>query len=147
MRTEYYNTQRPALVKWSLYIGISFCLAAIVLTIVMRERWSSFFLYNLGFMTLIPLSIMASYKLGKVIIDDDEGIIFEQRKKEYPIKIADISYVSFRVNGKGKYRAYFIHDNGVRFMDIRTSEKNAHAITEHLLRLNPTIEVRQTKFW
>ena len=47
---------------------------------------------------------------------------------------------------KGRFRSLFIHDSGVKFMDIHTSKTNADAIVEQLLNANPSIEIRHANY-
>lgn len=97
-------------------------------------------------MLIAAANFYEGYLLRKICIDEDSGTITDSVSKKYPIRISDIATVTFKESKKGKFRRLFIHDNGVGFMEIRTTEKNAKAIAEQLTRLNPEIAIKRECF-
>lgn len=60
--------------------------------------------------------------------------------------IADISYAMYKESRKGRFRSLFIHDTGIKFMEIHTRRTNADAIVAQLLEANPAIEIRHANY-
>lgn len=144
-RMVYSNTQRPGLVKALTIAGGVIGIGLIVLYFIIKSSDSCLFL--IGWWVLYVGLVTCEYKFRKVVVDDEEGVIFTNgQSKNYPIKIAEITYIAFKESKKGKFRALFIHDIGVKFMEIRTSKANADAIADQLLKANPAIEVRHNHF-
>ena len=144
MKSVYSNTTNPTRVKWLAGIFIFLCLALAVL------YWFIDFdglnLFTLGIQSAFWIYFFLYNSLNKIVVDEDEMILYDSNTKKYPIKIQAISYITFKESRKGKYRSLFVHDNDVHYLDLRTSKKNALAIADQLLKLNPAIEVRHQNY-
>ena len=143
-RTTYSNTRNPKLIKGIAIGCAAIGVALMVLYFVFRKSDFNFFI--MGYWVCYFVFIYTEYKLRKVIVDDEQGLIYDNGNKKYPIQIPLISYVTYKETKKGRFRSLFIHDSGVKFMDIHTSKTNADAIVEQLLNANPSIEIRHANY-
>lgn len=87
-----------------------------------------------------------SYFLLKYTIDEEADTITFSEQKKYPMKISNLTTITYKESKKGKFRSLLIHDSGVGFMDIRTSKVNADRITAQLTKANPAIVVNHVNY-
>ena len=144
MKSVYSNTTNPTRVKWLAGIFICLCLAIMVLYFFID--FDGINLFSLGLNSAFWIYFFLYNCLNKIIVDEDEMILYDTNSKKYPIKIQNISYITFKESKKGKYRSLFVHDNDVHYLDLHTSKKNALTIADQLLKLNPAIEVRHQNY-
>ena len=90
--------------------------------------------------------IYGQYKLCTYTVDDKEDTIVSSQQKKYPLRLSDITTVTYNESKKGRFRRLLIHDSGVGFMQIRTSKENADKITAQILAANPAAEVKHASF-
>ena len=143
MRTVYSNTRHPKFVKWSIAAALVISVACLVLYICVDDsKWYKFLLYIGWFAFFYVPTIGGAYFLNRYIIDDEADTLTCSSRKKYPMKISDISSISYKESRKGKFRALLVHANGVGFMDIRTTRENADRITAQLTHSNPSIVIK-----
>lgn len=82
----------------------------------------------------------------KYTIDEEAGTITFSQQKKYPMKISDITTITYKESKKGKFRSLLIHDSGVRFMVVNTSKENADLIVAQLTKANPSIVVKHANY-
>lgn len=99
--------------------------------------WFSFF--------YAPL-IWGSYLLSRYVIDEDADTLTFSGNKKYPMKISNLTSITYKESKKGRFRSLLIHDSDVGFMDIRTSKENADRITAQLTKANPSIVVNHVNY-
>ena len=147
MRTTYSNTRHPKLVKYSVIAGVLLALACFVLYVIFEEEsWARSF-FHIGWFVFFYSSLMGgSYLLLKYTIDEEEGTITFSEQKKYPMKISNLTTITYKESKKGKFRSLLIHDSGVGFMDIRTSKDNADLIVAQLTKANPSIVVKHASY-
>lgn len=143
MRTVYSNTRHPKFVKYSVIAGVILSVVCLVLHIICdKESWYST-IFQFGWFCFSYSSLMGgSYFLLKFYIDEEAGTITYNERKKYPMKISDLTSITYKESKKGKFRSLLIHDNGVGFMEIRTFKENADRITAQLTKLHPAIVVK-----
>lgn len=136
----YRNTEKPKLVRGLAIAGVVIVLILGILLAVGVIAGLSFFYWC---WSVIFVFVMTSdYLLREVTIDDEADSLVTNANKKYPMRISNISYIKYRTNKRGKFKSLFIHDNGVKFQDIRTKKVNADAIVAHLLKDNPSIDLQ-----
>ena len=147
MRTTYSNTRHPKLVKYSVIAGVLLAVACFVLYVIFdEESWARSF-FHLGWFVFFYSSLMGgSYLLLKYTIDEEEDTITFSEQKKYPMKISNLTTITYKESKKGKFRSLLIHDSGVGFMDIRTSKDNADLIVAQLTKANPSIVVKHASY-
>lgn len=141
MATVYSNTQHPKLIKWSSVLAIITGVICFILYAEMDDG-PRFIFHLASFLFIYGVMFMTPYFLRKYTVDEEADTVIDSLNKKYPIKISQLKTISYKENKKGKFRSLMLRDNGIRFMDIRTSKKNADRITAQLLKANPTIEVK-----
>lgn len=139
-KVTYCNTEKPKLVWYLAVAGAAIVLimgtlVAVGVIAVLPFFYFSWFLIYVFLMT-------ADYLLRKVTVDDEADTLVTNANKKYPMRISNISYIKYKTNKKGKFKSLFIHDNGVKFLDIRTKKVNADAIVAQLLEDNPSIDLQ-----
>lgn len=144
-RTTYSNTKNPIRAKTIGIIGGIIGVAIMVSGLIFNDR-IEFDFFIIGWFLAYGCFMLVEYRLRKVVIDEDKGVIYNNANKDYPILISNITYATFKENKKGRLRSLFIHDVGVKFMEIQTSKANAEAIMAQLLKINPSIEVRHANY-
>lgn len=147
MRTTYSNTRHPKLVKYSVIAGMLLAVACFVLYVIFdEESWARSF-FHIGWFVFFYSSLMGgSYLLLKYTIDEEEDTITFSEQKKYPMKISNLTTITYKESKKGKFRSLLIHDSGVGFMDIRTSKDNADLIVAQLTKANPSIVVKHASY-
>lgn len=147
MRTTYSNTRHPKLVKYSVIAGVLLAVACFVLYVIFdEESWARTF-FHIGWFVFFYSSLMGgSYLLLKYTIDEEEDTIIFSERKKYPMKISNLTTITYKESKKGKFRSLLIHDSGVGFMDIRTSKDNADLIVAQLTKANPSIVVKHASY-
>lgn len=147
MRTTYSNTRHPKLVKYSVIAGVLLAVACFVLYVIFdEESWARSF-FHIGWFVFFYSSLMGgSYLLLKYTIDEEEDTITFSEQKKYPMKISNLTTITYKESKKGKFRSLLIHDSGVGFMDIRTSKDNADLIVTQLTKANPSIVVKHASY-
>ena len=147
MRTTYSNTRHPKLVKYSVIAGVLLAVACFVLYVIFdEESWARSF-FHIGWFVFFYSSLMGgSYLLLKYTIDEEEDTITFGEQKKYPMKISNLTTITYKESKKGKFRSLLIHDSGVGFMDIRTSKDNADLIVAQLTKANPSIVVKHASY-
>lgn len=147
MRTTYSNTRHPKLVKYSVIAGVLLAVACFVLYVIFdEESWARSF-FHIGWFVFFYSSLMGgSYLLLKYTIDEEEDTITFSEQKKYPMKISNLTTITYKESKKGKFRSLLIHDSGVGFMDIRTSKDNADLIVAQLTKTNPSIVVKHASY-
>lgn len=147
MRTTYSNTRHPKLVKYSVIAGVLLAVACFVLYVIFdEESWARSF-FHIGWFVFFYSSLMGgSYLLLKYTIDEEEDTIIFSERKKYPMKISNLTTITYKESKKGKFRSLLIHDSGVGFMDIRTSKDNADLIVAQLTKTNPSIVVKHASY-
>lgn len=140
VKVIYRNTEKPKLVRGLAIAGVVIVLILGILLAVGVIVGLSFFYWC---WSVIFVFVMTSdYLLREVTIDDEADTLVTNANKKYPMRISNISYIKYRTNIRGKFKSLFIHDNGVKFLDIRTKKVNADAIVAHLLKDNPSIDLQ-----
>ena len=145
-KTTYSNSNNPNLFKWiinALYVII------IAVTIIFCIRifvtdWESgldsiLVLVNSALAFLI---LFLTHKLISLTIDEEADLVTLNQIDS--LKISELSSIQFVESKRGRFRFLYIRDNSKQFIKMRTSERQAQAIVEHLTRLNPVIEVKHT---
>lgn len=136
----YRNTEKPKLVRGLAIAGVVIVLILGILLAVGVIDGLSFFYWC---WSVIFVFVMTSdYLLREVTIDEEADTLVTNANKKYPMRISNISYIKYRTNKRRKFKSLFIHDNGVKFQDIRTKKVNADAIVAHLLKDNPSIDLQ-----
>ena len=149
MRTVYSNTNHPKFVKWSSILAVVLGVICIVLYLILIDRTDSDYTIILQcFFYLLTYSalIFGSYYLNQYIVDTEADTLTNGQQKKYPLRISKLKSITYKENKKGKFRSLFIHDDGVGFMDIRTTKKNADLITAQLLEANPAVEIKHATY-
>jgi len=140
----YYNTKRPLLCKWfcivSPIVGVAVFVALVLFDL------GDFFVFMAQTCIIMP-AILVSRISCAVTVDEEAGTIFNGENKENPMPIAQISYMTVKRTEKGKVRALFLRGEGNKFMEIRMGQPQIEAISGHLQKLNPSIEVWQGKYY
>ena len=99
------------------------------------------------FYSFIYFAIMFGiYKLNSYTIDDEEDTITFSQQKKYPLRLSNITKITYYETKKGKFRYLFLHDTGVGFMEIRTSKENADKMTAQILAASPAAEVKHVNY-
>ena len=143
MKTVYSNTRHPKLIKWSCIVIGVIGLVCLVLYITMTQE---FYMFSF-FYTIIYFAIMFGiYKLNSYTIDDEEDTITFSQQKKYPLRLSNITKITYYETKKGKFRYLFLHDTGVGFMEIRTSKENADKMVAQILAASPAAEVKHVNY-
>ena len=143
MKTVYSNTRHPKLIKWSCIVIGVIGLVCLVLYVTMTQE---FYMFSF-FYTIIYFAIMFGiYKLNSYTIDDEEDTITFSQQKKYPLRLSNITKITYYETKKGKFRYLFLHDTGVGFMEIRTSKENADKMTAQILAVSPSAEVKHINY-
>lgn len=135
------------MVKYSVIAGVLLAVACFVLYVIFdEESWARSF-FHIGWFVFFYSSLMGgSYLLLKYTIDEEEDTITFSEQKKYPMKISNLTTITYKESKKGKFRSLLIHDSGVGFMDIRTSKDNADLIVAQLTKANPSIVVKHASY-
>lgn len=135
------------MVKYSVIAGVLLAVACFVLYVIFdEESWARSF-FHIGWFVFFYSSLMGgSYLLLKYTIDEEEDTIIFSERKKYPMKISNLTTITYKESKKGKFRSLLIHDSGVGFMDIRTSKDNADLIVAQLTKANPSIVVKHASY-
>lgn len=135
------------MVKYSVIAGVLLAVACFVLYVIFdEESWARTF-FHIGWFVFFYSSLMGgSYLLLKYTIDEEEDTIIFSERKKYPMKISNLTTITYKESKKGKFRSLLIHDSGVGFMDIRTSKDNADLIVAQLTKANPSIVVKHASY-
>lgn len=133
--------------KYSVIAGVLLAVACFVLYVIFdEESWARSF-FHIGWFVFFYSSLMGgSYLLLKYTIDEEEDTIIFSERKKYPMKISNLTTITYKESKKGKFRSLLIHDSGVGFMDIRTSKDNADLIVAQLTKANPSIVVKHASY-
>ena len=133
--------------KYSVIAGVLLAVACFVLYVIFdEESWARSF-FHIGWFVFFYSSLMGgSYLLLKYTIDEEEDTITFSEQKKYPMKISNLTTITYKESKKGKFRSLLIHDSGVGFMDIRTSKDNADLIVAQLTKANPSIVVKHASY-
>ena len=147
MRTIYPNTKHPNFVKRSLNAIAVISVACFVLYIVVDDDcWYRMILYY-GWIVLFYIPLMwRAYLLSRVIIDEEADTLVFEGQKKYPLRISNLSTITYKESRRGRFRSLLIHDNGIGFMDIHTSKENADRIAAQLTKANPSIVVKHANY-
>lgn len=147
MKTVYSNTRHPSFCKWSSIVAgiIGFALMIIYGLHVAEDDWDVI-LYIIGFSLTYFALFFSQYKLLNIAIDEENDTVTDSRNKKYPLRISKLATITYKESKKGKFRSIFLHDDGVGFMDIRTSKSNADKLAEQLLKANPSIEIKHANY-
>lgn len=149
MRTVYSNTSHPKFVKWSSIVAGILGIICIVLYCILIKRTDSDWAVILQcFFFLLTYSALffGSYYLNQYIVDTEADSLTNGQLKKYPLRISKLKTITYKESKKGRFRSLFIHDDGVGFMDIRTTKRNADLITAQLLESNPSIEIKHANY-
>lgn len=143
MKTVYANTRHPKLVKWSsIAIGVAGIVCLILYFVLDGEYYLFSAFYSLAYFAIF----YGLYKLSTYTFDDEADTITFSQQKKYPLRLSDITKVVYKESKKGRFRSLFIHDSGVGFMDIRTSQDNADRMAAQILKANPTAQVEHAHY-
>lgn len=148
MKTVYSNTRHPSFCKWSSIVAgiVGFALVIIYgIGVVAEDNWDVI-LYIIGFSLFYFAMFFSQYKLLNLTIDEENDTVTESRNKKYPLRISKLATITYKESKKGKFRSIFLHDDGVGFMDIRTSKSNADKMVAQLLKANPSIEIKHANY-
>lgn len=143
MKTVYHNTDRPALIKWSC-IGIGS--AAVICFVLYAAFTGDWFLFGAFYILIYFAIFFGQYKLCTYTFDDEEDTIVSSQQKKYPLRLSNITTVTYNETKKGRFRYLLIHDSGVGFMQIRTSKENADRMTAQILAANPAATVKHASY-
>lgn len=147
MRTVYSNTRYPKFVKWSVIAAVIISVACFVLYIVFDDNERARTIFHIGWFFFFYAPVFwGSYLLSRYTIDEESDTITFSEHKKYPLKISNLTSITYKESKKGKFRSLLIHDSGVGFMDIRTSKENADRITAQLTKANPSIKVDHVNY-
>ena len=149
MRTVYSNTNHPKFVKWSSIVAGILGIICIALYCILIKRTDSDWAVILQcFFFLLTYSALffGSYYLNQYIVDTEADTLTNCQNKKYPLRISKLKTITYKESKKGRFRSLFIHDDGVGFMDIRTTKRNADLITAQLLEANPSIEIKHANY-
>jgi len=141
-KVKYVNSDHPTLLKW-IFAGI-FVIAAVLIALYSFDSIAVWIIWPI--LVCAP-TIISNLLYNRAVIDEEEGIVYGPDNKEHPIKIDEISYMTYKKTQKGRTRSLFIHDKGRRFMEIGMKQSRIETVAGHLLRLNPEIEVREGRFF
>lgn len=148
MRTVYSNTRHPKLVKWSVVAAVIISFTCLVLYFVVDgDNWVRYIFHYGCVLFLFTPVYLVSYLLSRYIIDEEADTLTFSGNKKYPMKISNMSTISYKESKKGRFRSLQIHDNGVSFMDIRTTKENADRIASQLTKANTSIVVNHVNCW
>lgn len=145
-KTTYSNSNNPNLFKWiinALYVIIIAVSIFFCVRIFVNDKLSDLdSILILANSVLALLILFLSHKLIRLTIDEEADLVTLNQIDS--LKISEVSSIQFVESKRGRFRFLHIRDNSKRFIKIRTSERQAQAIVEHLTRLNPVIEVKHT---
>jgi len=141
--TVYSNTKNPKFVKWASTLAIIIGSICVVLHLFLKNDFK-IYLELAGFPLFYAGLLLGQYYLATYTIDEESDAIINNKNKKYPMRISRLKTVKYKENRKGKFRSLFLHDDGVGFMDIRTTKENADRMVAQLLKANPSIEVSHT---
>jgi hypothetical protein len=143
MKTVYSNTRHPKLIKWSCIVVGIISVACMVLYAVLKGET---YLFTAAYTLAYSAGMFAVYKLSTYIFDDEADTITFSQQKKYPLRLSDITTITYNESKKGRFRYLLIHDSGVGFMQIRTTRENADKMTEQILAANPAAEVKHANY-
>ena len=143
MKTVYANTRHPRLIKWSCIAFGILGVACIVLYFVLNGE---VYLFTAAYTVVYMAGMYAVYKLSRYTIDDEADTITFSQQKKYPLRLSDITTITYNESKKGRFRYLLIHDSGVGFMQIRTTKENADKIAALILAANPAAEVKHANY-
>ena len=151
MRTVYSNTDHPEFVKWSCILAAILGLLCIVQYFILINKTDSdktniLECFSFFFLLTYSALIFGSYYLNQYTVDTDADTLTNGQQKKYPLRISKLKTITYKESKKGKFRSLFVHDDGVGFMDIRTTKQNADLIAAQLLEANPSIEIRHANY-
>ena len=149
MKTVYSNTNHPKFVKWSSILAVILGFVCIALYFILSCRTDSdctAILQCFFFLLTYSALIFGPYYLNQYIVETDADTLTNGQQKKYPLRISKLKTITYKENKKGKFRSLFVHDDGVGFMDIRTTKQNADLITAQLLEANPSIEIKHANY-
>ena len=146
MKTVYANTTNRKLTQWGCTISVILGIGLFVLYILYRDASLGNLLLIASYGLFQGSLFYGMYKLKAYEIDDEEGTITDFDIKKHPLYISQLQSATYKESKRGRFRSLFLHDEGVAFMDIRTSKEKADQIVAQLLRLNPEIEVKHAHY-
>ena len=147
MRTTYSNTRHPKFAKYSVIAGFILCIVCFVLyATIDEEAWYRTFFHTGWFCIFYASLFGGSYLLMKVTVDEEADTITSSEQKKYPMKISNLTTITYKESKKGKFRSLQIHDSGVGFLEMRVSKENADLIVAQLTKVKPSIEIKHANY-
>lgn len=147
MKTVYRNTRHPRLVKWSAIgagvLGVVF----FILYCLKFGEGSYFLLYIASYLCFYSVLFLFSYLLLSYTVDPGDDSLTDNLNKKNRLRLSNIKTATIKETKKGKYRSLFVHDYGVGFMDIRTSQANAEKIIAQIREANPGLEIKHSTYF
>lgn len=143
MKTVYANTRHPKFVLWSCIVAAVLAVACFVLYFIF---YNETYLFSLAYLIVYCAVFYGMYKLSTYTFDDEADTITFSQQKKYPLRISRLTTATYNENKKGKFRYLLLHDDGVGFMQIRTSRENADKMVAQILAANPSVEVKHANY-
>lgn len=146
MAIVFSNSRNPKLARTATIIASIIGVVFIVLYIVLSDKDYAIALYICGLSLVNSVIILGSYYTNTIILDEEQDTITQGNNKKYPLQISRLKSIAYKENKKGRFRALLIHDNGVGYMELRTSKQNADLIVEQLTRIKPSVEIKRVNY-
>ena len=147
MKTVYRNTRHPRLIKWSATVAGVLAVVFFLLYCLKFGETGYLLLYIASFLCFYSVLFLFSYQLLSYTVDPEDDSLTDNLNKKNRLRLSNIRTATVKETRKGKFRSLFVHDYGVGFMDIRTSQANAERIIAQIREANPELEVKHTTYF
>ena len=147
MKTVYRNTRHPRLIKWSATVAGVLAVVFFLLYCLKVGETGYLLLYIASFLCFYSVLFLFSYQLLSYTVDPEDDSLTDNLNKKNRLRLSNIRTATVKETRKGKFRSLFVHDYGVGFMDIRTSQANAERIIAQIREANPELEVKHTTYF
>ena len=147
MKTVYRNTRHPRLVKWSTTVAGVLAVVFFLLYCLKFGETGYFLLYFASFLCFYTIIFLFNYLLHSYTVDAEADTLTDNLDRKNTLRLSNIKTATVKETRKGKFRSLFVHDYGVGFMDIRTSQANAERIIAQIREANPELEVKHATFF
>lgn len=146
MATIYSNSKNPKRARIATIIATIIGIVFIILYVVLSDEDYATILYFCGILLINAGIFLGQYYMNTITLDEEQDTITQGNNKKYPLHISRLKSISYKETKKGRFRGLLIHEEGVGFMELRTSKKNADMIVAQLTGLKPSVEIKRVNY-
>lgn len=139
-RTSY--SRHPLLLQ-IIAVSLLVCaLALLIASIILRKSDYEVSLFCFLCINTISIGLNLVYALtGWIEIDDEKKSLTISSDRKHPVDITKVDRIALHVTRKGHARYFTVHEVGKRYADFKVRRSSEKEVLEHLMKLNPHIEV------